>query len=161
MSIALMTQVWESELPTSTHKLVLLAFADYADENGMCWPSVERVAARSQVSHRQVQRIAAKLKAIGLLEVLEEGHGHRTSTYIIRGDKLTPLPETGVTYLTNRGDISDIRGAVGDTPRGDTGGTLTTSENHHIEPPEESLGENLSLKEISLRKNYAESQRRP
>ncbi len=160
MSIALMVKVWESELPTQTHKLVLLAFADYADEDGLCWPSIGRIALRSQISHRQVQRITSDLKSTGLLVVEDKASGHRTPTYRIRGDKLTPLPESGVTRATGRGDISDNRGDMGDTSRGDVGVTQTISKNHHIEPPEEPLEEILSLKEASLRKNYAESQRR-
>lgn len=160
MSIALMTRVWESEMPTHAHKLVLLAFADYADEEGRCWPSVGRVATRSQISRRQVQRVVSDLKKSGLLEVVEKERQHRTPTYQIRGDKLTPLSDSGVTSATFRGDISDTRGDKSDA-RGDVGVTQTTSKNHHVEPPEESLDDPpLSLKEISLRKNYAQSQKR-
>lgn len=127
-----MSRVWESELPTSTHKLVLLAFADYADEDGMCWPSLERIATRSQLSKRQVRRIASRLKEIGLLEVVEKEHQYKTPTYIIREDKLTSLPESGRTPGSPREDIFDIREDKSDT-REDVG-VLQTTSNHHIEP---------------------------
>ena len=156
MSIALMAKVWESELPTQTHKLVLLAFADYADEDGMCWPSIGRIATRSQISHRQVQRITASLKEVGLLEVLEKERQHKTPTYKIREDRLTPLPESGMTDATVRGDILDDRGDKSDI-RGDAGVTQTISRTTSIEPLVEPLEDFLSPKEINLRKHYAES----
>ena len=39
MSIALMTKVWRMDLPT-TDKMVLLALADAANDDGMCWTAV-------------------------------------------------------------------------------------------------------------------------
>lgn len=107
----MLSRVWNSAMPTSTHKLVLLAFADSANDEGMCWPSIKRVATRSQVSGRQVQRVVADLKHDGLLVVLKSAAGHRTSIYLIRGDRLTPLRcddvagvAPGVTNEAARGD---------------------------------------------------------
>lgn len=100
MSISLMQTVWKSNLPTPTHKLVLLALADCANNKWLCWPSIARIAQASQISERQVQRIVADLKERGLIEVLEQAIRYKTPVYHVRGDKLTPLPLRGDTHVT-------------------------------------------------------------
>lgn len=139
MSIALMTEVWNSVLPTATHKLVLLAFADFANDDGACWPSKARVAARSQLSPRQVQRIIADLQQLGVLARLEKESQHATPLYKVRGDKLTPLNPAGETNehsgetFEDSGETSASPGETNLTSRGDADVSLTV-----IEP---SLGE--------------------
>lgn len=142
MSIALMTKVWNSALPTSTHKLVLLAFADCANDKGSCWPSIGRIAVRSQLSRRQTQRIVADLQTLGVLD-RELGTQHDTPLYKVRGDKLTPLVEKvppGVTSehsgVTNDapGVTLDDPGVTNLTSRGDMGVTLTVIEPSLREP---------------------------
>ena len=65
MSIRVMSQVWEIELPDS-EKLVLLALADSANDEGACWPSMRTLAGKCSKSDRTVQA------AIKLL--VEKGH---------------------------------------------------------------------------------------
>jgi hypothetical protein len=48
--------------------LVLLALAEHADEAGVCWPSLSRLAARAEVDRRTVTRCLAALEARGLLQ---------------------------------------------------------------------------------------------
>ena len=107
-----MTKVWGSELPTATHKLVLLAFADHANDEGFGWPSINHIAGRTQLSRRQTIRIVDDLKKTGLLEVVQAAHRHRSPLYAIRGDKLTPLSDLGVTSEQVRGDIEALRGDI-------------------------------------------------
>ncbi len=104
MSIKLMSRVWESVMPTGTHKLILLAFADHANDEGVCWPSIGLVAWKTQLSRRQTQRIIHDLIKYQMLEVTTPSEQHRTPTYRVRGDKLTPLASE-VTPTTLRGDI--------------------------------------------------------
>lgn len=124
MSIRLMAQVWNAALPSSTHKLVLLAFADHANDEGECWPSIKKVAVKSQISQRQVQRIVADLKRNGLLIALKPAHGRKTPTYRIRGDTMTPLRcgndahvAAGVTNETARGDAHVAAGVTPMSPK--------------------------------------------
>ncbi len=105
MSIKLMSRVWEANMKTGTHKLVLLAFADHANDEGECWPSIRTVAWKTQLSRRQCQRIIHDLLRHGLLEISIPGGHHRTPTYTVRGDNLSPLEVSGVTPTTLRGDI--------------------------------------------------------
>lgn len=63
-----MVWVLEHEEQTSgVTRLVLLALANYADENGECWPGVPRLAANCRCSERQVQRALAELVAMGII----------------------------------------------------------------------------------------------
>ncbi|KKM01018.1 hypothetical protein LCGC14_1798610 [marine sediment metagenome] len=129
MSIALMTKVWESELPTHTHKFILLAFADHASDDGLCWPSVTRIARRSQLSRRQTQRIITDLKKLGVLALLEGHKHHQTPLYKLRGDKLTPLPSSEVT--SGRSEVTSGRSEVTSA----TSGVTPTSPPLHISEP--------------------------
>lgn len=54
-------------VPNPTHKLVLLALANFADENDEAWPRVESLAEIASTSRRTVQRALAELEEAGLL----------------------------------------------------------------------------------------------
>jgi hypothetical protein len=64
MSIRIMSAAWEVHLPDS-EKLILLALADWSNDEGECWPSVARIAQKSSKSERTVQGALAKLEAAG------------------------------------------------------------------------------------------------
>ena len=53
---------------TGTNKLVLLALADAANHDDMCWPSKTFVAAMCGVSPKTVQRAVGELIELGLIE---------------------------------------------------------------------------------------------
>ena len=67
MSLRALTWAWEQELTNSSEKLVLLAIADHANDDGMCWPSMSHVAERCLLSTRQIQRITEQLVEYGLV----------------------------------------------------------------------------------------------
>ena len=67
MSIAALNWAWAMECPNATSKLVLLALADRADDDGKCWPGMDTVAARAGVSTRQVSTHLKSLEGMGLL----------------------------------------------------------------------------------------------
>lgn len=78
MSIRLMTAVWEREDLASTHKLVLLALADWANDEGLCWPSISRLAIKTSMAGRSVQRIIRQLEDMKFIRREEEiGKGNR------------------------------------------------------------------------------------
>jgi hypothetical protein len=76
MSIRLMSRVWELDLPQN-EKLILLAFADYADDDGLSFPSIARVAWKSGYSERQTRAIVSELRSRQVLESIDGHAGGR------------------------------------------------------------------------------------
>lgn len=78
MSIRIMTNVWEYQGINATQKLVLLALADWANEEGLCWPSINRLASKTGIAGRSVQRIIRQLEELNLVRREEvPGKGNR------------------------------------------------------------------------------------
>ncbi len=71
MSVRVMTLVWEIELPDS-EKLVLLALADCANDEGGCWPSMKTLAGKCSKSDRTVQAAIKSLVEKGHLSRIEQ-----------------------------------------------------------------------------------------
>lgn len=80
MSVKMMTAVWELQLRAPQQQL-LLAMADHADDDGVCWPSAERLGWKTGMSRSTVFRQLQKLKTEGLLEVVKEGSRHNPVVY--------------------------------------------------------------------------------
>jgi len=81
-----MSQVWDATARTTSHKLVLLALADHADDDGRCWPSLERVAAKCGIQVRAVQKRIRDLQHDGQVQVVNRPG--RSNMYLI-----TPVPQ--------------------------------------------------------------------
>lgn len=60
MSVRVMSLVWDTDLPPS-EKLVLLALADAANDEGHCWPSATTIARKSGQGERTVRRAIQSL----------------------------------------------------------------------------------------------------
>lgn len=62
---------WAAKQATgsASNKLTLLALANYADENGVCWPTQETLANDTEQSIDTVQRRLKKLVALGLVRI--------------------------------------------------------------------------------------------
>lgn len=56
MSIKEMSRVWDDSKQNGNRLLLLLAMADYADDNGYCWPSIDTLAQKTRMSSRTVMR---------------------------------------------------------------------------------------------------------
>lgn len=79
MSIKLMTAIWEMRISTGP-KLVFLALADWADDEGArCFPSIARIAERASISPRQAQRYMRTLESEGWISIVGNYHGGRES----------------------------------------------------------------------------------
>ncbi len=74
MSIDVMNCVWKHAPVASGEFAVLLALADYADENCTCYPGVETLAAKARLKPRQTQNCVKSLAKTGLITV-ERGAG--------------------------------------------------------------------------------------
>lgn len=94
MSIKLMSAVWECDLPREL-TLVMLAYADHANDEGVAWPGNGRVARKARCSERQLQRLKKKLEKLGGLEVVRRGgsgFSDDTTVYRVTPEKLSQLP---------------------------------------------------------------------
>jgi DNA-binding transcriptional ArsR family regulator len=81
VSVLATSWVWGLDLPAST-KLVALALADHADEQGVCWPSLARLTARTGTHRATVLRHLRALEDAGVIsrERRWKGEGERDST---------------------------------------------------------------------------------
>lgn len=59
-----MSAAWAVALPDS-EKLVLLALADWSDDDGKCWPSVAKLVAKCSKSERTIQTALKALESKG------------------------------------------------------------------------------------------------
>lgn len=110
-----MTAVWEAGGITSTQKLVLLALADWANDEGLCWPSIARLAKKSALGERTVQTTIKSLVEAGyVIRETVTGKGNR---YWIRMDnavncttaKSAPPQNTALTPAKSAPNTLEIR----------------------------------------------------
>lgn len=78
MSIYAISWVLQHSRAVQGDRLVLIALADYAnDEGGSCYPSIPKIAAKARLSERQVERCLNQLVELG--EITEAGRTPRGS----------------------------------------------------------------------------------
>ncbi|GGT43563.1 helix-turn-helix domain-containing protein [Streptomyces purpureus] len=117
MSFKVTNWVWANSQSRNGARLVMLALADRADDNGCAWPSIEDLADRTRLSPRAVQKGIASLVELGELDVENGGGRHRSNRY-----RITPKPRT-----------SD--GVVGQEPRTNDGVSGQETLNFEAETP--------------------------
>jgi Helix-turn-helix domain len=129
VSVDVMSRVWRLKLPHN-EKFVLLAFADHANDDGLCFPSIARIAWKCQYSERGIQNIVASLKVKGLIEIVTQGGGRGvTPRYIVRpekGEELAPFGGERVNARTERVQSTTQKGEVATAPE--------SSSNHQRQP---------------------------
>lgn len=90
MSIRVMTAVWDCGPNKQGHLLVMLALADYANDQFMCWPSMKSIAEKARMTERGAQKILRTLEAEGWL-FIQTGNGrHGCNQYLINSERLGP-----------------------------------------------------------------------
>ena len=100
-----MTMVFDSDLPT-TEKMVLLAMADYASDNGdSIFPSIETLSHKTSLSDRSVQTSIQNLINKNYLILLKKGGGRaNTNLYKIRCSRFT---------VSEKGETDSLKGETG------------------------------------------------
>jgi Helix-turn-helix domain len=88
MSIRVMTAVWDQTPYEGGELLVLLALADWADDQGRCWPSVPAIAQKARLKERQVYNILQKFRADGIIQCTPGGGRGRSTYYLINTAKI-------------------------------------------------------------------------
>lgn len=76
MSAKVYAAVWKHSKHKGGALLLLLALADHADDEGVCWPGVKRLASMCKVTERQIGRLLVELRESGELAI-EFNRGER------------------------------------------------------------------------------------
>ena len=146
MSIRVMSWVWENSRAEGTDRLVLLALADYAGDDGYAYPSVARLALKARISTRTVQRCIRSLMALGEVTVSPNQGRGGANVYRVQMRQfdtpanLTPVPDSHpdnsspVTPVTRRGDTRVTRTVINhQTPQPPASGGPVNPETAHCE----------------------------
>ncbi len=96
-----MTAVWESDVQPAGKRLVLLALADSANDEGVCWPHMATIARKAGIGLSSARKACAALEEEGLLEreyrktVTAAGNEtNKSSIYTINPEKLAARAQT-------------------------------------------------------------------
>jgi len=108
MSIKVMTEVWEKSIHKGTYLLLLLSLADHASDDGVCWPSIARLARRIRLQERQVKRLIGDLVGSGELYYLRNVGRGNTNLYLVT---VGFSQEEIATTLVKRFNLSTIEAA--------------------------------------------------
>jgi len=88
MSVKIMSLVWEHAPYSEGSLLVLLALADWADDNGIAWPSVPALAKKARLKPRRTQYVIRKLQSDGFVDIEDGGGRNKQHRYSLNLDKL-------------------------------------------------------------------------
>ena len=92
-----MSAVFESKTLGPTERLVMLALADHADDEGKCYPSIMRLCDRTGLSERAVQTNVKKLTEAGYLAVYIGGGKGNANLYFVSPNPAANAPRTTCT----------------------------------------------------------------
>lgn len=88
MSTIIMSQCWPLQGLSAPQKAVLISLADNANDEGVCWPSVARIAERTCLSERAVRTSLRKLEELGIL--VSHQRSGRSTWYTVNPDDYNP-----------------------------------------------------------------------
>lgn len=84
MSVKVMARVWAQSTRKDGELLVMLALADFANDQGECWPSIPVLAEKARLTERQVRRVLDKLEDIGeIRRIRSTGGRNRRTRYFL------------------------------------------------------------------------------
>jgi hypothetical protein len=96
-----MTAVWESDVQPAGKRLVLLALADSANDEGVCWPHMATIARKAGIGLSSARKACAALEEEGLLEreyrktlTAAGTETNKSSIYTINSGKLAARAQT-------------------------------------------------------------------
>lgn len=125
MSVKIMSRVWDSAQYEGGTLLVLLALADWSNDEGWAWPGIPALAKKARLEARQVQRIIKKLETDGVLEIEHRRGRNQTNRYHINTSKCRVLEK-----VTSEEEKATL-GGKNLSPVSDDPSVVTVSTNHH------------------------------
>lgn len=145
MSIRVMQWVWENSPASRGERLVLLAIADCASDDGTkAWPSMETIAQKANLSVRACQAAIRRLTKEGHLTVAMQTGPHRCNRYTVvmtgvkkeQVSKLRGEETAGVKLPPTKGEVIGVGRVKFPTEEGEVGFTRTVLE-PSMEPSDE------------------------
>jgi hypothetical protein len=123
MSIKVMAHIWERAKVSGSQLLVLLAMADFADDQGRnIYPSMTTLAQKARLSESQARRVVHELVESGIVEVMEaggwDGKRNRSNEYRIVMDDEDLGGDGGGSRMTPQSTHHRAYGGSADAPRG-------------------------------------------
>lgn len=92
-----MTLVFEKSKTRQSARLVLLALADNASDEGMCYPSIATIARKAGITQQVAREYLHALKEIGVIKIIARKDGERQTSNLyqfnearIGNDEITP-----------------------------------------------------------------------
>lgn len=137
MSVRVLSMVWDNYPGGGSELLALLALADWSDDEGHCFPSIQKIAEKVRLKERQAQRVVHSLIAGGFVQVTGNelggppGASRRYRLNLSRLTGVTHDTPTGVSDDTRQSRTGVMEDGDGCHPRRETGvthDTLTVSE---------------------------------
>ena len=116
-----MSQVWNDQtISNQTDLIVLLAIADYANQDNIAWPSIKSLATKTRLTERGVYKILARLRG-SKITVNNSLNGVESNQYrlLLPPEHGSPLPLNGIQVPPEHGsdDPSVIRQSVPPSPK--------------------------------------------
>jgi hypothetical protein len=129
MSVRWISQVWESSPYKGERLLLHLALADFANDEGFCWPSQTTLAKKARCSNNWVRLSISQMVKDGFVQIVEPAGagrgkvgryrllGHSVDTHTQKGyseeghtvRRERPHSDTSDTYILNRQEPSLTR----------------------------------------------------
>lgn len=115
MSVKISSQVWEWSNAEGSSRLVLLALADFCDDDGFCFPGIARVAKKCRINERTVQRCIKELEECGEL-VVDRQQGAKTAFGHTNRFRVTLRNRVTNSHPTDGGSVGNGVTAVSPKP---------------------------------------------
>lgn len=133
VSIAVMSDVWTNAPVKGGELVILLALADFADDDGACFPAVPTLARKARMTDRNVQRCLTSLAEARLIRI-EKGTGpNGVNRYVVLGNR----PDAGASASGGTGP---------DRPnRGNGAGTTYSGGGDNLSPPDAGAGGDVGV----------------
>lgn len=87
-----MSAVFESRSLAPTERLIMLALADHADDDGRCYPSILRLCQRTGLCERAVQTNIRKLSEQGYIKIVPGGGKGNANLYFVSANPAADAP---------------------------------------------------------------------
>ena len=131
MSIKVMSSVWEKAEVKGSKLLLLLALADFANDDGICWPRIDTLAKKIRMSDRHTIRLIQQLEVDKQIEIKRQSSNGMKANNIYRLAKIY------------RSDKMSLRSDIAMSPN------HVTSMSHKPSYNRQKDKKNFSTKEIS------------